>query len=98
MNGIIKYGFWFLAGVVAAKTGSRLMSAPDHALRATVVGTLAQGIAAKDKVFASMEKAKENIEDVVAEAKHMHAAERKNANQPGSQPESQTGTDTPENG
>lgn len=82
MNEIIKYGFWFLAGFAAAKAGSHLLSGQETSLRTAAVGTVAQGLAAKDKVLTSMEKARENVEDIIAEAKHVQTvANNRNLNQ-----------------
>ncbi|WP_051822801.1 hypothetical protein [Desulfonatronum thiodismutans] len=69
MNEMMRSGLWLLAGVVIGAAGASLMARQDSPLRGAVVGTLAQGLAVKDKMLTSLEKAKENVEDLVAEAK-----------------------------
>ncbi|WP_045221245.1 DUF1490 family protein [Desulfonatronum thioautotrophicum] len=69
MNDMIRGGLLFLAGAVVGAAGASLMARQDNPLRGAVVGTLAQGLAAKDKMLTSLEKAKENVEDMVAEAR-----------------------------
>ena len=82
MNDIIKYGFWFLAGVAAAKAGAHLLAGQETSLRTAAVETVAQGLAAKEKVLTSVEKARENVEDIMAEARHIQAvANNRNQNQ-----------------
>ncbi len=69
MNEMMRSGLWLLAGVVIGAAGASLMARQDSPLRGAVVGTLAQGLAVKDKMLTSLEKAKENVEDLMAEAK-----------------------------
>ncbi len=71
MNELMKNGLWLLAGVVIGAAGASLMARQDSPLRGAVVGTLAQGLAAKDKMLTSLERAKENVEDLMAEAKQV---------------------------
>ena len=70
MNELVKGGLWLLTGVVIGAAGATLLSRHEGLLRGAMVGTLAQGMAAKDKVLSSLEKAKEGVEDMVAEARH----------------------------
>lgn len=72
MNEFIKGGLWMMAGVIIGATGAGFLSKRDSLFRGIVVGTLSQGISIKEKVATSMEKAKENVEDIVAEARHTH--------------------------
>ncbi|SDB61644.1 Protein of unknown function [Desulfonatronum thiosulfatophilum] len=76
MNELMKSGLWFVAGVVVGAVGVNYAARQDNPLRGVMVGTLAQGIAVKEKVFTSLEKAKENVEDMVAEAKHVQSGDR----------------------
>ncbi|GAB6057536.1 DUF6110 family protein [Desulfonatronum parangueonense] len=71
---VVRSGFWFLAGVVAGAAGVGLMARQDSSLRGAVVGTLAHGMTARDKVLSSVARAKENVEDMVAEAKHTQSS------------------------
>jgi exonuclease VII small subunit len=71
MNEVVKNALWILAGVALGATGASLMSRHEMSLRGAVVGTLAQGMSVKDKVVTTLEKAKENVEDIVAEARHV---------------------------
>lgn len=73
MNELVKGGLWLLTGVVIGTAGATLLSRQEGLLRGAMVGTLAQGMAAKDKVLSSLEKAKEGVEDMVAEARHVQS-------------------------
>jgi len=82
MNELMKNGLWLLAGVVIGTVGATLLARQDSPLRGAVVGALSQGMAVKDKVVTSLEKAKENVEDLVAEARHAQSAPEQAAAQP----------------
>jgi hypothetical protein len=71
MNEIVKNSLWLLAGVITGATGTRLLSKNALSFRKLIVGTIAQGMSVKDKVATSFERAKENVEDLVAEAKYV---------------------------
>jgi hypothetical protein len=73
MNEIVKNGFWLLAGVITGVTGTRLLSKHAVPFRGMFVGAIAQGMSVKDKVAISLEKARENVEDIVAEARHVQS-------------------------
>lgn len=70
MNEIVKNGLWLLAGVVIGATGASLLARQESSVRGVVVGTIAKGMSVKDKVVTSLEKARENVEDMVAEARY----------------------------
>ncbi|GAB6057527.1 DUF6110 family protein [Desulfonatronum parangueonense] len=76
MNYFFRYGLWFAAGVAVGAAGVNFVARKDNSLRGAMVGTLSQGIAAKEKVLASLEKIKENVEDMVAEAKHVQSEDQ----------------------
>lgn len=71
MNEMMRGGLLFVAGIVVGAAGASLMARQDNPIRGAVVGTLAQGLAMKDKMLTSLEKVKENAEDMVAEAKQV---------------------------
>jgi len=82
MNEIVKNGLWLLAGVVIGATGASLLARQESSLRGVVVGTIAKGMSMKDKVATSLEKAKENVEDIVAEAKYAQTGGGQEKDQP----------------
>ena len=61
---------FFLAGAVV---GIGVAAAVQKGLfRKACVGLVAKGMELKDSASVAMERAKENVEDVVAEAKHLN--------------------------
>jgi hypothetical protein len=82
MNEIVKKGLWLLAGVVIGATGARLTARKESIFRGVVVGTIAKGISVKEKVTTSLEKARENVEDIVAEAKYVQTGGNREKDQP----------------
>ncbi len=81
MNEIVKNGLWLLAGVVIGATCASLLAKQESSFRGAVVGTIAKGMSMKDKVVTSLEKAKENVEDIVAEAKYAQIGKSHEKNQ-----------------
>ena len=55
LNYFMRYGLWFVAGVAVGATGVNLLTRKDNPLRGAMVGALAHGIAAKEKVLISLE-------------------------------------------
>ncbi|WP_035244808.1 hypothetical protein [Desulfonatronovibrio hydrogenovorans] len=61
---------WFGAGLVLGYLGSKLMEDPQGKVRRAAVEAVSQGMTFKDRVMTSVERARENVEDMVAEARH----------------------------
>jgi hypothetical protein len=65
-----KYGLAVGAGVLVGAIGAMLLSRNDVAVKKTVAALLSRGLDVKDKAAELVETAKENIDDLAAEAKH----------------------------
>ncbi|WP_045217052.1 hypothetical protein [Desulfonatronovibrio magnus] len=59
----------FSAGLVAGYLGTRIIENPQSKARGLAVGAISQGLDLKERIMTSVEKAKENVEDMVAEAR-----------------------------
>ncbi len=70
MNEGFKNLLFFLAGAAVGALGATVVSRNQESLRPVVTDLLAKGMDLKDKAGAILETAKENIEDLVAEARH----------------------------
>ena len=79
-NNLWKYGLAVGAGVALGVAGAVLFSRHNVRLKQTVAGLLSHGMDWKDKAAEFVETAKENIDDIAAEAKHeqqrRHAGEQ----------------------
>ncbi|MDR2124738.1 MAG: DUF6110 family protein [Desulfovibrio sp.] len=64
-----KYGLAAGAGVLVGALGAVLLSRNDVAVKKTVASLLSRGLDIKDKAAEIMETAKENIDDLAAEAR-----------------------------
>lgn len=76
-NGLV----YFLAGVAVGAAGATLLARQNGTVRGAVVGSLAQGLAVRDKVLMTLEKAKEDVEDLVAEARQTQGEELRETDQ-----------------
>ncbi|MDR1686385.1 MAG: DUF6110 family protein [Desulfovibrio sp.] len=65
-----KYGLAAGAGVLVGALGAVLLSRNDVAVKKTVASLLSRGLDVKDKAAELVETAKENIDDLAAEARH----------------------------
>nr|NJM03789.1 hypothetical protein [Desulfobacula sp.] len=79
MDAFIKGGLVLLAGIALGTAGTLIITRRDESLRDTVVGAVAQGMKAKEKVLTSLEKARENVEDLVAEARYAGKSQKPSA-------------------
>lgn len=70
MNDLTKGALLFGAGLVLGYMGSRAIEDPASKVRGAAVGAISHGISLKDRIMTSVERARENVEDIVAEAKH----------------------------
>ena len=78
MNAGMKCGLWFLGGIVLGALGVAAASKGGAHLKPLAADLLSRGMDVKDAVMTKVETAKENVEDLVAEAKHA-SEQRKNA-------------------
>lgn len=74
MNGffISKRSLWLVAGGAAGVLAAIGISKLSKKMRPAAVGVTKEGLAFKEWLVANYEKTKENIEDIVAEAKYVH--------------------------
>lgn len=75
MNGffISKRSLWLVAGGAVGVLAAIGISKLSKKMRPAAVGATKEGLAFKDWLIANYEKTKENIEDIVAEAKYTRA-------------------------
>lgn len=78
MDSSVKYGLFFLGGLVAGVAGTVIVSKNGTTIKPLLAEALSRGIELKDAVMTKVEIVKENVEDVVAEAQQV-AEERKEA-------------------
>lgn len=78
MNANVKYGLFFLGGVALGAVGAVAISRGKLDVKPLVTDLISRGLDAKDAVMAKVETAKENMEDLMAEARH-EAEARKEA-------------------
>lgn len=78
MNEPVKYGLFFLGGMVLGSLGAVALGRGKLDFRPLAAGLLSRGLDLKDVVAEKAELIKENAEDLAAEARHL-ADERKEA-------------------
>lgn len=69
---ISKQSLWFMAGGAMGALAAIGISKLSKKIRPAAVGVTKEGLAFKEWLIANYEKVKEDIEDIVAEAKHAH--------------------------
>ena len=75
MNENMKYGLFFLGGLALGAIGAVAVSKGKLDLERMAADLLSRGMDVKDAVLAKVETGKENMDDMVAEARH--AAEQR---------------------
>ena len=70
MGAFWKYGLALGAGVAIGAAGALLLSKNSGEVKKTLATLLSHGFDLKDKASSFMETAKENMEDLAAEARH----------------------------
>lgn len=70
MTDLTKGAFFFGAGLILGYLGARAIDDPAGKVRGAAVGVISQGMDFKERLMTSVERARENVEDMVAEAKH----------------------------
>ncbi len=65
-----KVGMFFLGGLVLGAVGATFVSRNSATLKPMATHLLSRGIDAKDALMSKVDIMKENVEDIVAEAKH----------------------------
>lgn len=70
MNENLKYGLFFLGGLALGAIGTVAVSKGKLELKPLVTDLLSHGLDAKEAVLSKVENVKENMEDLVAEARH----------------------------
>jgi hypothetical protein len=71
MNENMKIGLFFVLGVAAGALGAVAVSRGNLNLKPALAGLMAGGMELRDKAAAAFERAREEVEDVVAEAEHL---------------------------
>lgn len=74
MNDYLKNGLFLAAGVAIGALGAVALSKGNLSIRPAMADLLSHGMDLKEKTAAVLEKAKENIDDLMAEAKHAKEA------------------------
>ena len=69
---ISKHSLWFMAGGALGALAVIGFGKLSKKIKPTAVGVVKEGYAFSEWLMAKCEKAKEDIEDIVAEAKHAH--------------------------
>lgn len=71
MNESMKNGLFLLAGVAVGALGAVALGKGKFSIRPAMTDLLSHGMGLKEKTAAVLERAKENIDDLLAEAKHV---------------------------
>lgn len=69
MNEGLKYGLFFLGGVALGSLGVVAVSRGKLDIKPLATDLIGKGLDAKDAIMAKVETAKENMEDLMAEAR-----------------------------
>lgn len=78
MNEGMKYGLFFLGGLALGAIGAAAVSKGKLNIKPLAADLISRGLDARDAVMAKVETARENMENLVAEARHA-AEQRKEA-------------------
>ena len=70
MNESLKNGLFLAAGVAIGALGAVALGKGKFSIRPAMTDLVSHGLDLKEKTAAVLERAKENIEDIMAEAKH----------------------------
>jgi hypothetical protein len=70
MNESLKNGLFLAAGVAIGALGAVALGKGKFSVRPAMTDLVSHGLDLKEKTAAVLERAKENIEDIMAEAKH----------------------------
>ncbi len=90
MNDYLKSGLFFAAGVALGALGAVALGKGKFSVRPAMADLLSHGMDLKDKTAAVLERAKENIEDLLAEAKHVKEAREETKASPAVAPDGET--------
>ena len=74
MNDALKNGLFLAAGVALGALGAVALGKGKFSIRPAMTDLLSHGMDLKEKTATVLERAKENIEDMMAEAKHAKQA------------------------
>ncbi|MHC1788766.1 hypothetical protein [Solidesulfovibrio sp.] len=74
MNDYLKNGLFLAAGVAIGALGAVALGKGKLSIRPAMADLLSHGMDLKEKTASVLERAKENIEDLMAEAKHTKEA------------------------
>lgn len=72
-----RYALYFLGGLAVGVVGAAALSKCNIEVKPIATGLLSKTMDIKDAVVAKLEIAKENLEDVVAEARNTSAKSKK---------------------
>jgi len=70
MNDYLKNGLFLAAGVAIGALGAVVLGKGKFSVRPAMADLLSHGMDLKEKTAAVLERAKENMDDLMAEAKH----------------------------
>lgn len=70
MNDYLKNGLFLAAGVAIGALGAVALGKGKFSIRPAMADLLSHGMDLKEKTATVLERAKENIDDLMAEAKH----------------------------
>ncbi|MEG6506596.1 hypothetical protein ACR4XJ_09430 [Nitratidesulfovibrio sp. D1] len=72
MNENLKYGLYFVGGVALGALGAVMLGRGKFDIRPAMADLLSHGFDLKEKASAYAETVREHVEDIVAEAEHVH--------------------------
>lgn len=82
MNDSLKNGLFLLAGVGLGALGAVALGKGTFSIRPAMTDLLSHGMDLKEKTAAVLERAKENIDDLIAEAKQAKDAREESKDAP----------------
>lgn len=77
MDSALKYGLFFLGGLVLGAIGATAASKGSLNIKPVAADLISRGMEVKDALMSKVEAVKEDMEDLAAEARH--AAEKRKA-------------------
>ncbi len=69
MNNGLKYGLWFLGGLIVGAVGTAAVSRGKLDFKPLATDLISRGIDVKDALLTKVEALKEDVEDLTAEAR-----------------------------
>ncbi len=90
MNEYLKNGLFFAAGIALGSLGAVALGKGKFSIRPAMADLLSHGMDLKEKTASVIERARENIDDLMAEAKHAKDLREGDKASPAVTPEGET--------